>query len=32
MKCPCGEMFDMHGSEEVRLHLPHITAAETVRA
>jgi hypothetical protein len=22
----------MHGPEEVRLHLPHITAAETIRA
>jgi hypothetical protein len=28
MKCPCGEVFDMHGPEEVFLHLPHITAAE----
>ena len=27
MKCPCGEVFDMHGPEEVLVHLPHITAA-----
>jgi hypothetical protein len=28
---PCGEVFDMHGPEEVFLHVPHITAAEAVR-
>jgi hypothetical protein len=27
MKCPCGEVFDMHGPEEVFLHVPHINAA-----
>jgi hypothetical protein len=27
VKCPCGEVFDMHGPEEVLVHLPHITAA-----
>jgi hypothetical protein len=32
MKCPCGEVFDMHGSEQVVLHVPHITATETVHA
>ena len=30
MKCPCGEVFDMHGREEVFLHLPHVTATETI--
>ena len=28
MKCPCGEVFDMHGSAEVLTHVPHISAAE----
>ena len=27
-KCPCGEVFVMHGPEEVFLHLPHVTASE----
>jgi hypothetical protein len=27
-KCPCGVVFDMHGTEEVFLHVPHITMAE----
>jgi hypothetical protein len=31
-KCPCGEVFDMHGPEEVLMHVPHITAAEAVQA
>jgi hypothetical protein len=31
-KCPCGEVFDMHGPAEVFVHVPHITAAETVQA
>jgi len=31
-KCPCGEIFDMHGPEEVLKHVPHITAAEAVQA
>jgi hypothetical protein len=26
MKCPCGEVFDMHGPEAVLMHVPHITA------
>jgi hypothetical protein len=26
-KCPCGEVFDMHGPEQVWVHVPHITAA-----
>jgi hypothetical protein len=30
-KCPCGEVFDMHGPEEVLMHVPHITA-EAVQA
>jgi hypothetical protein len=25
-KCPCGEIFDMHGLSEVLVHVPHITA------
>jgi len=29
-KCPCGEVFDMHGPEEVFVHVPHITATEAV--
>jgi hypothetical protein len=28
MKCPCGEVFDMHGPDEVLVHVPHITTAE----
>jgi hypothetical protein len=24
-KCPCGEVFDMHGPEAVLMHVPHIT-------
>jgi hypothetical protein len=31
MKCPCGEVFDMHGPEAVLMHVPHITATETMR-
>jgi hypothetical protein len=27
-KCPCGEVFDMHGPAEVQVHVPHITAFE----
>jgi hypothetical protein len=27
MKCRCGEIFDMHGPEEVVRHVPHISAA-----
>jgi hypothetical protein len=27
-KCPCGDVFDMHGPEEVFVHVPHITASE----
>jgi hypothetical protein len=30
-KCPCGEVFDMHGPDDVFLHVPHITAAERGR-
>jgi hypothetical protein len=26
MKCPCGEVFDMHCLEENLVHVPHITA------
>ena len=32
--CPgrtCGEVFDMHGPETVLMHVPHITATETIR-
>jgi hypothetical protein len=25
MKCPCGEVYDMHGPNEVLTHVPHIT-------
>jgi hypothetical protein len=32
MKCPCGDVFDMHGPEEVLVHVPHITAAEVKAA
>jgi hypothetical protein len=28
MKCPCGEVFDMRGPEEVVAHVPHISRAE----
>jgi hypothetical protein len=31
-KCPCGEVFDMHGPDEVFVHVPHITAAERARS
>jgi hypothetical protein len=31
-KCPCGDVFDMHGPNEVLVHLPHISAAERVHA
>jgi hypothetical protein len=27
-RCPCGEVFDMHGPEEVFVHVPSIAAAE----
>jgi hypothetical protein len=27
-KCPCGEIFDMHGPEAVLVHGPHISEAE----
>jgi hypothetical protein len=27
-KCPCGEVFDMHGPQEVLMHVPHISAVE----
>jgi hypothetical protein len=30
MKCPCGEVFDMHGPEAVLMHVRHITATETM--
>jgi hypothetical protein len=29
-RCPCDEIFDMHGPDEVLVHVPHITAAERV--
>ena len=32
MKCPCGEVFDMRGPEEVVRHVPHISGAEAARA
>jgi hypothetical protein len=31
-KCPCSEIFDMHGPDEVFVHVPHITAAERARS
>jgi len=27
-KCPCGEVFDMHGPEAALVHVPYITATE----
>src|SRR6266566_8561411 len=30
-KCPCGEVFDMQGPEQVMVHVPHITASEANR-
>jgi hypothetical protein len=27
----CGEVFDMHGPDEVFVHVPHITEAERAR-
>jgi hypothetical protein len=30
-KCPCGEVFDMHGPEAGLMHVPHITATEAVQ-
>jgi hypothetical protein len=27
----CGEVFDMHRPDEVLMHVPHITATETIR-
>jgi hypothetical protein len=29
-KCPCGDVFDMYGPEEVFVHVPHIAATEAV--
>jgi hypothetical protein len=31
MKCPCGEIFDMHGLAEVVVHVPHISATAASR-
>jgi hypothetical protein len=31
-KCPCGEVFDMHGPQDVMVHVPHISAAERARS
>ena len=31
MKCPCGEIFDMRGPEEVVVHVSHISAVEAAR-
>jgi hypothetical protein len=31
-KCPCGEVFDMHGPEAVLVQVPHITATEAAQA
>jgi hypothetical protein len=28
--CPCGEVFALHGPEAVLVHVPHITASETI--
>jgi hypothetical protein len=30
MKCPCAEVFDMHGPEAVLMHVPHITVRESL--
>jgi hypothetical protein len=30
-KCPCGEVFDMHGPDEIFVHVPHITTTERGR-
>jgi hypothetical protein len=32
MKCPCGEVFDMHGPEAVLMHVPHVTASVSAQA
>jgi hypothetical protein len=29
-KCPCGEVFDMHGPDAVLVHVPHIAASEAI--
>jgi hypothetical protein len=29
MRCPCGESFDSHQLAHTRIHVPHITAAQT---
>jgi hypothetical protein len=29
MKCPCGQVFDMHGPDELFVHVPHIHHAKT---
>ena len=29
-KCPCGEVFDMHGPDAVLVHVPHIAATGTL--
>ena len=30
-KCPCGEVFDMHGPEAVLMRVPHITETTSTR-
>jgi hypothetical protein len=30
MKCLCGEIFDMRGTEEVVTHVPHVSAAKAL--
>ena len=32
MRCPCGEVFDMHGPEQVIVHVPHITQEHAHRS
>jgi hypothetical protein len=31
MRCPCGEVFDMHGPEAMVMHVRHMTVTETIR-
>jgi hypothetical protein len=32
MKCPCGEIFDMHGPEQAMVHVPRITQERAHRS
>jgi hypothetical protein len=30
-RCPCSQVFDMHGPDEVLVHVPHITARSNIQ-